>query len=69
VTARREGLYDTLTAREQELVRVAWDEQLDERARALNLESEFTASGDSWVEADTEGRTVVRGATREPASE
>jgi ParD-like antitoxin of type II bacterial toxin-antitoxin system len=53
--------YDALGAREQAVVRAEWDERMTELRAGLNLETEFKASGDNWVEADTQGRTVERG--------
>ena len=31
--------------------------------KGLDFEAEFLAAGESWVEADTEGRTVVHDAS------
>lgn len=36
---------------------------MTETRKGLDLEAEFLADGESWVEADTEGRTVVRDAS------
>ena len=52
--------YDTINAREQAVVRAEWDERITAAAAALNLAAEFTAAGETWVEADAEGNTVVR---------
>ncbi|HQR80242.1 MAG TPA: hypothetical protein PLT68_08490 [Actinomycetota bacterium] len=53
--------YDDIGAREQAVVRAAWDERMTELRTGLNLADEFTAAGDTWVEADAQGRTVERG--------
>lgn len=53
--------YDGLTAREQAVVRAAWEKRAHELHAALNLESEFTTASDTWVEATPEGATVRRG--------
>ena len=53
--------YDDIGAREQAVVRAEWDERMAELRTGLNLEDEFTAAGDTWVEADAQGRTVERG--------
>jgi hypothetical protein len=58
-----EGGYDELSERAQAIVRVEWDTQMAERIASLNLEQEFREAGRSWVEADADGNTVVRGAT------
>lgn len=55
------GAYDTLRDREQALVRATWDERITEARESLNLAKEFEAAGDTWVEVDDEGHTVIRG--------
>ena len=52
--------YDSLEAREQAVVRAAWDERIAAARDDLDFEAEFIAAGETWVEADAEGRTVVR---------
>lgn len=52
--------YDTVGAREQAIVRAAWDEDITELATGLNLEEEFRASGEQWSEADSTGRLVIK---------
>lgn len=52
--------YDDLGAREQAVVRAEWDERMTEMRTSLNFEEEFTADGDTWVEADAQGRIVER---------
>ena len=54
--------YDSLKAHEQALVRAEWEERMTETRKGLDFEAEFLADGGSWVDADTEGRTVVRDA-------
>lgn len=58
--------YDALGALEQAVVRAEWDEQMAEARTSLNFAEEFEAAGDSWVEADAGGRTVVRRSRRQP---
>jgi ParD-like antitoxin of type II bacterial toxin-antitoxin system len=60
--------YDDIGAREQAVVRAEWDERMTELRTGLNLEEEFTAAGDTWVEADAQGRTVERGGKGAAAS-
>ncbi len=59
-----DGSYDALAEREQAVVRAAWDERITEDIAGLNFEQEFTAAGQSWSEADDDGRVVVRNAPR-----
>lgn len=54
--------YDSLNAHEQALVRAEWEERMTETRKGLDFEAEFLADGESWVDADTEGRTVVHDA-------
>lgn len=53
--------YDDLSAREQAVVRAEWDERMTELRTGLNFEDEFSAAGDTWSEADADGRAVERG--------
>ena len=53
--------YDDIGAREQAVVRAEWDQRMAELRTGLNLKDEFTAAGDTWAEADAQGRTVERG--------
>ncbi len=55
--------YDALGETAQAVVRAQWDEDIAERAAAPDLAAEMTAAGDSWAEADAEGKLVVRHAT------
>lgn len=52
--------YDALGDSAQAVVRARWDEEIAERAAALDLEADLLAAGDSWVEADADGKLVVR---------
>ncbi|MHB1211628.1 MAG: TA system antitoxin ParD family protein [Candidatus Nanopelagicales bacterium] len=56
--------YDDLGAREQAVVRAEWDERMTELRAGLDFEAEFAAAGDTWSEADAQGRTVERGGAR-----
>lgn len=55
-----DGSYDALQEREQALVRVAWDERIENRLAGLDLEQEFRDAGHGWIEADLDGRLVRR---------
>lgn len=55
-----DGSYDDLSEREQAIVRVEWDSRIADRREALDLEAEFTASGDSWSESDDDGNLIIR---------
>lgn len=52
--------YDDLPAGEQATVRAVWDQRIDETRDGLDLAAEFRADGTAWVEADTDGNTVIR---------
>lgn len=54
------GRYDDLTEDEQALVREAWRQRIDERIASLDLVAEAKAEGRGWVEADVDGRPVLR---------
>lgn len=56
LAGRRE--YDSLTAREQAIVRAGWTERAAAEIAALNLEEEFTAEGRTFVELDDDGNVV-----------
>lgn len=60
--------YDDLGTREQAIVRAEWDERMATLRADLDLAEEFTAAGDTWVEADAQGRTVERGGKASPAA-
>lgn len=55
--------YDVLGDGAQAVVRAKWDEDIAERAATLDLEADLIAAGESWAEADVEGKLVVRRAT------
>lgn len=55
--------YDSLTAKEQAVVRAEWAERMDARREALNLAEQFAAAGRTWVELDDDGKVVKRGGT------
>lgn len=55
-----DGSYDELSEREQAMVRATWDQRIEERIAALDLEAEFTAEGRSWTDADAAGNIVPR---------
>jgi ParD-like antitoxin of type II bacterial toxin-antitoxin system len=60
--------YDSLGVREQAFVRAEWDERLTDLRTGLNLAAEFAAAGDTWAEADAQGRTAERGGRVEPVA-
>ena len=53
--------YDTLSAKEQAVVRAEWSVRMDTFREALNLAEQFAAAGRNWVELDDEGKVVQRG--------
>lgn len=55
--------YDRLDAYEQAVVRAEWDERMTAARERLDFSAELAAAGESWVEADEQGRTVHRHAT------
>ncbi|MCA0438531.1 MAG: ParD-like family protein [Austwickia sp.] len=55
--------YDTIGGREQALVRVQWRDGIEAAREALDLEGEFLAEGEAWVEADADGRVIARSAS------
>lgn len=59
-----DGSYDALAEREQAVVRATWDERMASGIAGLNFEQEFRSDGESWSEADDEGRAVTRNADR-----
>ncbi|KRA32456.1 MULTISPECIES: hypothetical protein [unclassified Nocardioides] len=54
--------YDTLADPEQAVVRTAWDGRIDAARKALDLEAEFKAAGETWSESDAGGSVVTRAA-------
>lgn len=59
-----DGSYDALAEREQAVVRATWDERISASIAELNFEQELTDAGESWSEADGEGRVVTHDASR-----
>ena len=51
--------YDALPAREQALVRAAWLERMQALGEALDLASDFAASGHRYAELDAQGAVTV----------
>ena len=58
--------YDSLSPKEQAVVRAEWSIKIDERRAALSLAEEFAAQGRSWVELDESGAVVERGGSDGP---
>jgi hypothetical protein len=52
--------YDSLTAKEQALVRAEWSTRMDVAREALNFAQRFGAEGRTWVELDDHGAVVER---------
>jgi hypothetical protein len=52
--------YDTLSAKEQAVVRAEWSARMDARRVALDLAEQFAAAGRTWVELDDDGNVVER---------
>ncbi|WP_082079695.1 TA system antitoxin ParD family protein [Williamsia herbipolensis] len=52
--------YDSLSVREQAVVRAAWSERIGSRIDELDLEARFTAEGRPFVELDEQGDVVER---------
>jgi hypothetical protein len=52
--------YDSLSAKEQALVRAEWSTRMDVAREALNLAQQFEAAGRTWVELDDDGAVVTR---------
>jgi ParD-like antitoxin of type II bacterial toxin-antitoxin system len=62
--------YDTLSAKEQAVVRAEWSDRMDNLRATANLAKEFTAAGRRWVEVDDDGRIVeMDGASKPSRSE
>jgi hypothetical protein len=55
--------YDSLSAKEQAVVRAEWSARIDTYRDALNLADRFAATGRTWVELDDGGAIVERGTT------
>ncbi len=52
--------YDTLSAKDQAIVRAEWSALMDDRRAALNLAEQFARDGRAWVELDDSGTVVHR---------
>jgi hypothetical protein len=52
--------YDSLSPKEQAVVRAEWSVRMDEVRGALDFAEEFAAEGRSWVELDQDGEVVER---------
>lgn len=53
------GSYDALSEEEQAIVRGRWAERTSALRSGLNYETQFTAMGESYSEADDEGHLVI----------
>jgi len=53
--------YDSLTVKEQAVVRAEWAARIDALRDELNLADQFTAAGRSWVELNDDGLVVEQG--------
>ncbi len=51
--------YDTVDAREQAVVRAAWNEGIAERVASLDLQAEFTEAGGAYATLDEDGNAVI----------
>lgn len=60
--------YDSLSPKEQAVVRAEWSERMDALREALDLAARFAESGRTWVELDDDGNVVERrpGGSRSP---
>ena len=58
--------YDTLSAKDQAIVRAEWSARMDDRRAALNLAEQFASAGRSWVELDDSGAVVDGGPAARP---
>jgi hypothetical protein len=52
--------YDSLTPKEQAVVRATWAERMDILRRELDLARDFASAGRTWVELDERGAVVER---------
>lgn len=59
--------YDTLSAKEQAVVRAEWSARMHTRREALNFAEQFAAAGRIWVELDDDDNIIERG--KEPGRE
>ena len=56
--------YDTLSVKEQALVRASWAARLESLGQSLRLDTEFKQAGYQYAELDAQGRVVTRPAAR-----
>ena len=59
--------YDSLSAKEQALVRAEWSTRMDVAREALNFAQQFGAESRTWVELDDDGAVVTRTGASKPA--
>src|SRR5688500_2712537 len=52
--------YDTLTPKEQAIVRAEWSVRMEARRSELDLAETFADAGRTWVELDDDGTVVER---------
>jgi hypothetical protein len=52
--------YDSLSPKEQAVVRAEWSGRMDALREALDLAQQFAAAGRTWVEVDEDGAVVER---------
>ncbi|GAC1377715.1 MAG: hypothetical protein NVSMB4_07230 [Acidimicrobiales bacterium] len=53
--------YDSLSVKEQAVVRAEWAARIDKARDELQLAEQFAAEGRTWVELDDDGEVVERG--------
>jgi len=56
--------YDTLSVKEQALVRASWSVRMETLSSTLRLDTEFKKTGYQYAELDAQGNVVTRPATR-----
>jgi hypothetical protein len=52
--------YDSLSAKDQAVVRAEWSARMDAMRASLNLAEQFADAGRTWVELDDDGNVVER---------
>lgn len=55
--------YDTLSPKEQAVVRAEWSARIESLRESLDLAEEYSDTGRAWVELDDEGDVVERSRT------
>jgi hypothetical protein len=55
--------YDSLSPKEQAVIRAEWSARMDAIRAALDLAQQFAAAGRTWVELDDDGNVIERGAS------